>query len=57
MTVLMVAVSVAPLLIMSGFSHVQYMKTLEREMESPLYALARKSQASLELFLANGPQP
>ena len=51
MTVLMVAVSVAPLLIMSGFSHVQYMKTLEREMESPLYALARKSQASLELFL------
>lgn len=51
MTVLMVAVSVTPLLILTGINHVQYMKTLEREMESPLYALARKSQASLELFL------
>lgn len=51
MTVLMVAVSVTPLLILTAINHVQYMKTLEREMESPLYALARKSQASLELFL------
>lgn len=51
MTVLMVAVSVKPLLILTAINHMQYMKTLEREMESPLYALARKSQASLELFL------
>ena len=27
------------------------MRTLEREMESPVYALARKSQAALELYL------
>lgn len=51
MTVLMVAVSVTPLLLLTVINHMQYMKTLEREMESPLYALARKSQASLELFL------
>ena len=51
MTVLMVAVSVTPLLLLAGISHVQYMRTLEREMESPVYALARKSQAALELYL------
>lgn len=51
MTILMVAVSVTPLLLLSGISHMQYTRTLEREMESPLYALARKSQAALELYL------
>lgn len=51
MTVLMVTVSVIPLLILTGINHAQYMKTLEREMENPLYAMVRKSQASLELFL------
>lgn len=51
MTVLMVAVSVTPLLLLSAISHVQYMRTLERELESPVYALARKSQAALELYL------
>ena len=38
MTVLMVAVSVTPLLLLSAISHVQYMRTLERELESPVYA-------------------
>ena len=51
MTILMVAVSVTPLLLLSGISHMQYTRTLEREMESPVYALARKSQAALELYL------
>ena len=51
MTVLMVAVSVTPLLLLSAISHMQYMRTLERELESPVYALARKSQAALELYL------
>lgn len=51
MTVLMVAVSVTPLLLLSAISHVQYKRTLERELESPVYALARKSQAALELYL------
>lgn len=51
MTVLMVAVSVMPLLLLAAISHVQYMRTLERELESPVYALARKSQAALELYL------
>ncbi len=51
MTMLMVVVSVTPLLLLSGISHVQYTRTLEREMESPIYALARKSQAALELYL------
>ena len=51
MTVLMVAVSVTPLLLLSAISHVQYMRTLERELESPVYALARKSQAARELYL------
>lgn len=51
MTVLMVAVSVMPLLLLATISHVQYMRTLERELESPVYALARKSQAALELYL------
>lgn len=51
LTVLMVTVSVAPLLILSAFSHMQYMRTVDREMASPLYTLARKSCASLELFL------
>lgn len=51
MTLLMVVVSVTPLLLLSGISHVQYTRTLEREMESPIYALARKSQAALELYL------
>ena len=51
MTMLMVAVSVTPLLLLSGISHVQYTRTLEREVESPIYALARKSQAALELYL------
>ena len=51
MTMLMVVVSVTPLLLLSAISHVQYTRTLEREMESPIYALARKSQAALELYL------
>ena len=51
MTMLMVAVSVTPLLLLSGISHVQYTRTLEREVEGPIYALARKSQAALELYL------
>ena len=51
MTILMVTVSVTPLLILTGINHAQYMSTLEREMENPLYAMVRKSQASLELFL------
>ncbi|MTJ93371.1 MAG: sensor histidine kinase [Desulfovibrio sp.] len=51
MTVLMVAVSVMPLLLLAAISHVQYTRTLERELESPVYALARKSQAALELYL------
>lgn len=51
MTWLMVAVSVTPLLLLTGTNHAQYMRTLAREMENPLYALVRKSQASLELFL------
>ena len=32
MTILMVAVSVTPLLLLSGISHMQYTRTLEREM-------------------------
>lgn len=51
MTLLMVAVSVTPLLLLSAISHLQYTRTLGREMESPVYALARKSQAALELYL------
>ena len=51
MTILMVTVSVTPLLILTGINHAQYMSTLEREMENPLYAMVRKSQASMELFL------
>ena len=51
MVLSMVLVSVAPLLILSLVSNAQYMRTLEREMESPVYALARKSQAALELYL------
>ena len=47
----MVIVSVTPLLILSLISNSQYMRTLEGEMESPVYALARKSQAALELYL------
>ncbi|MGI6638529.1 MAG: sensor histidine kinase [Desulfobulbus sp.] len=51
MVLSMVLVSVAPLLILSLVSNAQYMRTLEREMESPVYAMARKSQAALELYL------
>ncbi|MCR5815072.1 MAG: two-component sensor histidine kinase [Desulfovibrio sp.] len=51
MTVLIVAVSVTPLLLLTIISHMQYMRTLEREMESPLYDMARKTQAALELYL------
>jgi len=51
MTVLMVTVSVAPLLILSAFNHIQYTSTLERELERPLHTLVSKSRASLELFL------
>lgn len=51
MTMLMVVVSVTPLLLLSAISHLQYTRTLEREVEGPIYALARKSQAALELYL------
>ena len=51
MTVLMVTVSVAPLLILTFISHSQYMRTLEEEMETPLAALAHKTQAGIELYL------
>lgn len=51
MTILMVTVSVTPLLILSVFSHGQYMSAVNQQMENPLYILARKSRSSLELFL------
>ena len=51
MILAMVVVSVTPLLILSLVSHSQYMRTLEQEMQTPVYALARKSQAALELYL------
>lgn len=51
MAFLMVAVSVTPLLILTAFSHIQYTRMLEQELEAPLDTLARKSRASLELFL------
>ena len=51
MTFLMVSVSVTPLLVLSAFSHIQYSRMVEQELEAPLDTLARKSRASLELFL------
>ena len=51
MTTLMVVVSVTPLLILSGFSHQQYMKTLENEVSSPLQAMASKSKIAMDLYL------
>lgn len=52
MTLLMVAVSVTPLLILTFLNHVQYQSTLQRELMTPLRAMVGKTRASLELFLS-----
>ena len=52
MTMLMLAVSVTPLLILTGINHGQYQATIERELVNPLRAMVGKTQASMELFLA-----
>ena len=51
LTGLMIVVSVAPLLAISWFSHLQYVRTLESETTGPLSALARKSATTIELYL------
>lgn len=52
MTLLMVAVSVTPLLILTFLNHVQYQSTLQRELMTPLRAMVGKTRSSLELFLS-----
>ena len=52
MTVLMVAVSVTPLLILTALNHMQYQSALQRELMTPLRAMVSKTRASLELFLS-----
>lgn len=51
LTLLMVAVSVTPLLILTAINHAQYRDTLERELEVPLRGIVNKTRASLQLFL------
>lgn len=51
-TLLMVAVSVTPLLILTFLNHVQYQSTLQRELMTPLRAMVGKTRSSLELFLS-----
>ncbi|MEG2173532.1 MAG: ATP-binding protein [Desulfovibrionaceae bacterium] len=51
LTLLMVAVSVTPLLILTAINHAQYRDTMQRELEIPLRGIVNKTRASLQLFL------
>lgn len=51
MTLLMVAVSITPLLVLTALNHMQYQSTIQRELVNPLRSMVGKTRASLELFL------
>ncbi len=51
MTLLMVAVSVTPLLVLTGINHASYQSTIRQELATPLRGVAGKTRTSLELFL------